>query len=467
MTTPSRYPLSAAQAGVWMAQQLHPDRAIFRIGELMRIAGPLDPALFETALRRTVEETDNLHLRFTEDDEGRVWQSVETPGPWPLPIVDVTGDPAEPAPPAVCAEPASPAVCAEPAPPAVATAEPPAEVDRWIRTDLAENIDLDHGPLFRFALFRVGEQLHYWYHGYHHILTDGIGCALFVRRVAARYRALLDGAAAPEPTYGSVRRLFEADAAYRDSAEFSADRRYWHDALADWSTPVQLADRDVVPGAGFVRRATYLPAEVTAGLAALAERLATSRARLLVGAAVSYLGQVTGVDDVVVGLPLTGRVDPVTRGTPGLTVNVLPLRVPVDRTATVAQFIARVADAVRGAVRHQRYRGEDLYRELLGRPGRPRFFGPLVNVMLFDYDLRFGPCRTVTSNVSLRQVEDLAVTVYDRSDGAGLRIDLEANPARYDESTLVRLHEGFVGYLTRFAGADPASPVPAAAITPR
>ncbi|MGA8117037.1 MAG: condensation domain-containing protein [Actinocatenispora sp.] len=430
---PDHHPLSGAQAGIWMAQQLHPDRAIFRIGELMRITGPLDPALFETALRRAFAETDNLHLRFVEDDDGRVWQYVQPPDRWSLAGVDVSTDP-----------------------------DPDDAVDRWIRADLAGHIDLDAGRLFSFALFRAAPDVHLWYHGYHHIVTDGIGCGLFVRRVAAHYGALVAGYPEPPPGYGSVRRLLTADATYRASETFAADRRYWLSRLDGWSTPLRLADHEVPPGDGFLRRDARLTGWVTDGLSALARKASTSDARVFVGAAAAYLGRSAGVDDVVVGLPLTGRTDEVTRGTPGLAVNVLPLRLSLAGAPTTGQFLDRVADAVRGAVRHQRYRGEDLYRDLLSRPGRSQSFGPLVNVMLFDYDLRFGECRTVTTNVSLRHVEDLAITVYDRADGAGVRVDVEANPDRYLDDTVTALHEGFLAYLERFAGTSPDAPLPTA-----
>ena len=41
---------------------------VFNIGEYVEILGPVDPVLFETALRRIVAENDALHLRVLDGD---------------------------------------------------------------------------------------------------------------------------------------------------------------------------------------------------------------------------------------------------------------------------------------------------------------------------------------------------------------------------------------------------------------
>ena len=61
--------LTAAQLGVWYAQQFGPDNPVYNVGGYLEITGPLDMSLFEAALRQTVDETDALHLRFLIEDQ--------------------------------------------------------------------------------------------------------------------------------------------------------------------------------------------------------------------------------------------------------------------------------------------------------------------------------------------------------------------------------------------------------------
>jgi Condensation domain len=59
-------PLSAAQQGLWFAQQLDPRDAALNVGEYLEILGPIDPAQFEATLRQVILETESLRIRLVE-----------------------------------------------------------------------------------------------------------------------------------------------------------------------------------------------------------------------------------------------------------------------------------------------------------------------------------------------------------------------------------------------------------------
>ena len=85
-------PLTAAQSGMWFAQELDPDNACFRAAEVVEIRGPVDVGLLERALRQAVAETDAFRVRFVTDEEERVRQVVEPSEDWPLPVLDLRGE---------------------------------------------------------------------------------------------------------------------------------------------------------------------------------------------------------------------------------------------------------------------------------------------------------------------------------------------------------------------------------------
>ncbi len=81
---------------------------------------------------------------------------------------------------------------------------------------------------------------------------------------------------------------------------------------------------------------------------------------------------------------------PVARSTPGMLSNALPVRLAVLPDMTVAQLAGDTTRLMRQVFRHQRYDIANLRRDI-GRIGAEhRVFGPTVNFMPFDYDLRFG-----------------------------------------------------------------------------
>lgn len=94
---PGAMPLTGAQAGVWYAQRLDPSSPAYNTGEYVEIHGPVDPALFERALRLAVAEIDALNVTIGDGPDGP-WQAVE-PGAWPLHRLEVGAAPLRAPPP--------------------------------------------------------------------------------------------------------------------------------------------------------------------------------------------------------------------------------------------------------------------------------------------------------------------------------------------------------------------------------
>ncbi|MFY7569204.1 amino acid adenylation domain-containing protein [Streptomyces sp. WI04-05B] len=425
------FPLTGAQSGVWFAQQVEPDSPIFRAAEYLEIDGPLDPELFERALRRLVDEADALHVRFLEAEEGPR-QTIGPAPEWTLHVVDVRAEP-----------------------------DPRQAAEAWMDRDLRRRIDLTRSPLFTQALFRVGADRWFWYHAYHHILLDGVGASLLVRRVAHLYTALAEDTEPDPSPFNSVRTLLRDDADYRASDAFGEDRAYWTERFVDRPDPVALSPRPLKATAEFVRRTVVLSEDVQRDLTDAAERIGVARSRIVVAATMAYLHRLTGLADVVVGLPVTARTQDEVRKAPGMVANVLPLRVAVGPATTLGDLLSGTRTALRELSGRQRYRGEDLRRDLgLGHEHR-RFFGPLLNVVPFSYDIRFHGHRADAHNMSLRLIEDLAVSVYDRADGSAIRVDFDVHPELYGAEELAAHQERYVRFLGRVARAleDPDTPV--------
>ncbi|MGY5123617.1 amino acid adenylation domain-containing protein [Streptomyces nigrescens] len=424
-------PLTAAQSGMWYAQALDPLSPAQNTAECLEIDGVLDPDLFARALRLVTAEADALRVRIEDTPDGprqHVLDTVELP----LTVRDLrTADDGE------------------------KTAE------RWMCADLAEPFDLAAGPLFRHALFRVGEQRWLWYQCIHHLVMDGFGYSLLVGRTAEVYTALARGEEPGPRTFGRLADLVGQDAAYRDSADFTADRDHWSGAFADRPEAPRLAGRGALPARTFRRRTTWLSPETTEGVHGLAARLRATWPDVLIAAKALYTSRATAQSDTVLGLPMMGRMGSAALRVPGMVMNVLPLRLTVSADATFAELVRQVVLGIRGARRHQRYRYEDIRRDL-GLLGEGRaLVGPLVNIMPFDYGVAFAGAPARARNLSAGPVDDLTVNVYDRADGHGLRIDHDGNPALYEDAGLAAHQERFLHLLDRLAAADPHTPLAA------
>jgi nonribosomal peptide synthetase DhbF len=420
-------PLSAAQLGVWSAQAFDPQSPAFNIGEYLEIEGPLDPALFEEAVRQAVARTDALHLRFVETDEGPL-QYPEPYTGWEMPYLDLHGEP-----------------------------DPRAAAEEWMRRDVARADDLARGPFFTLALFRAGPGRFFYYQRFHHIVMDGASLAIFARRVAAIYSAMAGGGPPEAEDPGSWFDVLDGDADYRDSPQHAADREYWVAQLANRPEPATLSGKPPARSGRQVSRTGRLPRGVADALRAAGRPHGAGLARMIAAAAALYLHRLSGARDLALGMTLAGRPDERTRGIAGMVSDILPVRVAIDPRAGFTDLLGQTVEQVRAAVRHQRYRSEDLRRDLRMRPDEPSPYGLSVNVMPFDYNLRFAGCAVrAQSRILNGPVEELAVVVYDTLDGSDLRIDLDAAAEHYTAESLGAHQARLLALLERLAAAPEA-----------
>ncbi|MEU2736126.1 amino acid adenylation domain-containing protein [Streptomyces sp. NPDC007095] len=413
-----RHPLLAAQEGIWAGQQLDAESPAYNTAEYVRIDGPVDTAVFDTALHHVVAETEALNVTFVTDDTGRPWQ-VDTPaGDWHTRVTDLT---------------------AEPAPQTAALA--------WMDQDMARPVDLTRGPVFGHALLRTGQDQYLWYHRVHHIALDGFGLSLVARRVAQVYTALTAGEPVSDSGFGTLESVRAEELAYRESARHTKDRAYWTDRYADRPPVASPAGRSVLPARTFHRHVTDLAPARTGTLRTVSRDLSATWSEVLLAVTVAHLHRVTGAPEIVLSLPAMGRLGSVSLRVPAMVRNILPLRVPVSADDSLRDLTARVSRELRAGLPHQRYRYEQLRRDLKLVGGQRRLSGPGVNIMPFEYDLRFAGHRSTVHNVSAGPVDDLAVNIYDRSDGTGLRIALDANPDLYTESEAAAFQEDLLALL--------------------
>ncbi|MCY7934651.1 non-ribosomal peptide synthetase DhbF [Bacillus spizizenii] len=417
-----QYSLTGAQTGIWFAQQLDPDNPIYNTAEYIEINGPINIALFEEALRHVIKEAESLHVRFGENMDGP-WQMINPSPDVQLHVIDVSSEP-----------------------------DPEKTALNWMKADLAKPVDLGYDPLFNEALFIAGPDRFFWYQRIHHIAIDGFGFSLIAQRVASTYTALMKGQSVTDRSFGSLQAILEEDTDYRASEQYEKDRQFWLDRFADGPEVVSLADRAPRTSNSFLRQTAYLPLSDVNALKESARYFSGSWHEVVIAVSAVYVHRMTGSGDVVLGLPMMGRIGSASLNVPAMVMNLLPLRLSVSSSMSFSELIQQISREIRSIRRHHKYRHEELRRDLKLIGENHRLFGPQINLMPFDYGLDFAGAQGTTHNLSAGPVDDLSINVYDRTDGSGLRIDVDANPEVYSESD-IKLHQQRILQLLQTASA--------------
>ncbi|EPH43218.1 putative Linear gramicidin synthase subunit C [Streptomyces aurantiacus JA 4570] len=400
--------LTGAQVGIWNAQRLEPDSPYYVVGDVVEISGaaPVDVDALVEAVRATTEEAETLRLRVYDTPDGPR-QAVSDEPVEPPRVVDVSGE-----------------------------ADPVAAANALVEAERARVGEACRGmvdrPLYARTVIRLSEHEVWYTQLGHHLIFDGYTAAMLARRTAARYTALVRGTEPRPSAFGSFADLVAADRAYRDSDRCAEDRAYWVERF----TPLpDLGDADTAAGPPdrTLTARTVLPPEELARLREFADREGVTWGEALIAGYAAFLHRVLGRTDVVFALPLMCRTGSTELRTPAMAVNVLPMRVTVRGGDGLGELSRRVAAAMKEMRDHQRYRGEDLPRDL-GVPGAGALLhGRGINLKAFDLAIDFAGATGVMRNVAGGPPEDMGLSVLPTRDG-GLLLGFEVDARTSDQA---------------------------------
>ncbi|WP_444543655.1 amino acid adenylation domain-containing protein, partial [Nocardia asiatica] len=438
---PARIPLSPAQTRMWLLHRLDPDSALQHIPITIRLTGALDVAALRSALRDVIGRHESLRTVFPADAEGPaqvVLAECHVPE-LPLEPVEVTER----------------------------------DLPEAVLVSTVAGFDLSTAIPLRANLFRLAPQDHVLALVVHHIAADGASTAPLTRDLMTAYTARVMGKQpswrplpVQYPDFTLWQRAVLASADDPDSA-LSGRIAYWRAELAGLPPVLELpADRPRPPVASG-RGATVefaIPADLTGSIAALARRHGVSTFMVLHAACATLLARLTGVDDVAVGTPVTGRGERAQAQLVGLFADTLVLRTRVAADASFAELLARVRDIDVRAFAHADLPFERLVQEL--NPVRSRAHAPIVQTLLSvehhdDTVLRL-PGLTVSAYPLDDRVArvDLAVELAEHrtETGAALRGVLRYATDLFDRDTIATFGARFLRVL-RTVLADPSTRV--------
>lgn len=428
---PLLLPLSAAQYGIWLGQHLDTGSPAYWTAEAVELCGVLNQAQFEAALNQAVAECDALHQRYACDGRS-VWQTQANDSGWKLLQLDFS-----------------------------AAAAPFEAAQRWMQADLLQTADLAHGPLFASALLQLGAERTLWYLRVHHVALDGFGYALLAQRVADLYSARIAGSGLPPARPSALAPVVAEDQRYQTSAAYERDREFWRTRLKDAPPPVLLGP--AMPVAHGVRRQRgNLSAATLQRWQRAANAAGVDWAGWVIAAIAAWLHKKSAVSDITLGLPVMGRLGSVALSVPCMAMNIVPLRLQIDSKAGLNHLAQQVMAELRAIRPHQRYRYEQLKHDLGMNDGTRRLFGPVINLMPFDRPLTFGRLAAIAHPIAAGPVEDLSIVIAPGADG--VRLDFEANPDAYDNTTLRALHVSLLAALDTLANAPHSLTMPLASL---
>ncbi|MFC4044703.1 amino acid adenylation domain-containing protein [Dactylosporangium siamense] len=319
--------LSAAEAGLWLVDQLHPADPSYVVPVVSRLRGAVDPGALVAALTALPQRHDALRTTFAAGGG--------TPRRVVADHLDLTVHRHDLRP--------------EP--------ERDAALEKIVGEVTGIGFGLAVAPLMRAALVTVADDEHVLALAFHHAVVDAWSLNVLHDDLVTLYGAAAAGRPLPPPPA----RRTAADYARWQQALAGGDRldaelAYWRTRLLDPPAGPDLpADRPrpVRPDPAGSAHRFAVPGPVAAALRDLAAAEGATPFMVLLAAYVTLLHRWTGSDDVVLAMPVADRARPELEHVVGMLLNTVLLRVRVTGAATFRGLVRDVRTAVVEAYEHR------------------------------------------------------------------------------------------------------------------
>ncbi|WP_406165812.1 amino acid adenylation domain-containing protein [Streptomyces sp. NBC_00996] len=425
--------LSHGQQQMWFLSRLDPDSWEYSVPVVLRLRGPLDAEVLRRGFESLHSRHEILRTRYRLDGAEPV-QLIDPPGPFDLPVDDLTG--------------------------LADAAEREREALSLAEAEPGRPFDLERGRPLRARLIRLAEDDHVLAVVLHHVACDEWSVGLLLGELTALYEEFAAGRPDPLPPI---------DFQYADYAAWQRSRladgtldphlAYWREQL-EGVTPLEVpTDRPRPASRSWAGDAVpvTLPAELTERLRGLGSAHGATLFTTLLTGYQALLARYTGRTDIPVGTVVSGRGRPELEQLVGYAINTLVLRGRWQGDPSFRALLDGARATVLDAFDHQEYPFARLVDEL--QPERDMSRTPLCQVAFTLHQERTEAFRLpgvsaeplrATSRVSRF---DLTLQLGERTDGS-VHGTLEYSTALYDRATAERLARHYVRLLES-AATDP------------
>ena len=212
-------------------------------------------------------------------------------------------------------------------------------LERLLLQQRSEGFDLREAPLVRLVLIRFEREAWRLCIVSHHAILDGWSTSLLFKEVLEHFASEGSRILPAEPSFKEFVRLQRR----------TIDHAFWHGYLADLPSPTLLTgvvERGGVPG--FETTTNSVDAGTLGQLTQLARASATTLGTVLQAAWGLMLGRLTGSNDVVFGVTVSGRRSGQHRleELVGNCINTLPTRIRIDDDADVRTWLSAVHQSI-------------------------------------------------------------------------------------------------------------------------
>jgi amino acid adenylation domain-containing protein len=408
------YPLSYGQLEIWSACQLRESVLAFNVPRTYRLIGNVNVTLLNKALQTLLNKHESLRTVFRQNSKGIPVQIIQSEEADEIPFLyeDVA-----------------------------ALSEP--DIMRKIQEYGDSVFDLENGPLMKVWMLRTAEEVYLLLILQHHIITDAWSAGILLSDWLEIYSLLQDGIPAlTAPTQLQFKDYccWQNKTLLENGMEESA--KYWQGQFVSPPPAIELpfpVKTDRINGHSGSVVKIDISGATKQHIQHHASVNGTTEFVVLYAALNLFLYRCTGFQDILIGMPVSGRDHLDLQYITGYFVNILPLRLNIGREKDFLSFLKKAKTVFAEALKYQTY---PYYRITEGK-WKPTIYidkidsNPVIHVSRGNFEI------IPVGNDTVYSKNELRVMVFDNND-----VWFEFNESKYEKENIRFLGQMFSVFLS-------------------
>ncbi|WP_346962014.1 amino acid adenylation domain-containing protein [Clostridium sp.] len=403
------YKISSAQKRIYMLQQFNKDSIAYNMPMVFELEGKINKNKMEDTFKRLVLRHEALRTYF-ETIEGEIVQKIDNSYEFKLIEKKSNED-----------------------------NEIDSVINKFIRP-----FELEKAPLFRIE-FVEGKEKTYLLIDMHHIISDAFSIQILIKEFTILYNS-----EDLEPLKLQYKDFAAWQNDFLKSEEIKKQEEYWINKFSDEVPVLNLPydyERPVIKSFEGNIISFEVNKEITEALRNLAKETGTTMHMVLLSVFNILLSKYSGQDDIVVGIPVAGRLHADLQNIMGMFVNTLALRNNLSKDKSYIEFLKEVKENLLNSYENQSYQFEELINKINIKRDTSRnpLFDVVFNMLNVDFhnDLELDEL-ILKQQRRNNKVSKFDLTFYLMEVDNRLEFRVEYCTKIFKEETITRMCEHFI-----------------------
>ena len=411
--------LTAPQKSIWSVEQYFKGSSVNNICGTAIFNEEIEFEKLKQAIKHVYKKHDNFKLRF-KIDEGEIVQTISNNDNCEIKIIEVQSE----------------------------------EEFREKQEKIArEPFKIEEEPLAKFYIFTFPNGKGAFVPIMHHLISDAWTIALIYNEIIETYSAIKQNKTIESKEEYSYIDYINTEKEYKNSEKFKKDKQYWDEKFKT------IPDIAVIPGSikGNIDRSNptgernqyTIEKEKMEKIKEYCKTNKISLYNFFMAVYAIYIGEISNLDEFVIGTPILNRTNYKEKNTAGMFVNMAPLKINIDEEIEFKQFVKNIAIDSMGMLKHQKYSYQYILEDLRERDKNiPSLYNILLSYQITNTTQNSSGVEYKTEwDFNGCCAEDIDIQIFDLNDTGELNISYDYKTSVYKKRDIEEIHERIINII--------------------